>query len=110
MIGNIVHCKLYKSRITKENSMVDVMLNYDTGLHPYYGLVDLAVENEIFEKLGTRIQVADGTKVYEKQIYRDPEKYFTEEVMNKIEACVGKKFKYGSSIEEETDDTELPDS
>jgi len=110
VIGNIVHCKLYKSRITKENSMVDVMLNYDTGLHPYYGLVDLAVENEIFEKLGTRIQVADGTKVYEKQIYRDPEKYFTEEVMNKIEACVGKKFKYGSSIEEETDDTELPDS
>jgi RecA/RadA recombinase len=105
VIGNIIHCKLYKSRITKENSMVDVMLNYETGLHPYYGLVDIAIENGIFEKLGTRVQVADGSKVYEKQIYREPEKYFTAEVMTKIEACVGKKFKYGSSLVEETDET-----
>ena len=90
--------------------MVDVLLRYDEGLHPYYGLVDLALECEVFEKLGTRVQVADGSKVYEKAIYKDPEKYFTPDVMEKIEKYVAGKFKYGSAIEEETDDTELSDS
>jgi RecA/RadA recombinase len=42
VVGNIIHCKLYKSRLTKENQMVDVRLNYDSGLNKYYGLVDLA--------------------------------------------------------------------
>lgn len=98
VIGNIVHCKLYKSRLTKENSMVDVMLSYDSGLNPYYGLVDLALECGVFEKQSTRIQVADGSKVYEKSIYGEPTKYFTEEVMQKIEEHVSSKFKYGSSI------------
>lgn len=108
VIGNIIHCKLYKSRLTKENSMVDVMLNYDSGLDPYYGLVDLALECKAFEKLGTRIQVEDGSKVYEKSIYKEPEKYFTESVMSKIEEHVSAKFKYGSSLR--VDDEELPDS
>jgi RecA/RadA recombinase len=35
VIGNIIHCKLYKSRLTKENQMVDVQLNYDSGLNRY---------------------------------------------------------------------------
>lgn len=108
VIGNIIHCKLYKSRLTKENSMVDVMLNYDSGLDPYYGLVDLAIECNVFEKLGTRIQVEDGSKVYEKAIYREPQKYFTDSVMSKIEQHVSAKFKYGSSLR--IDDEEIRDS
>lgn len=104
VIGNIIHCKLYKSRLTKENSMVDVMLNYDSGLNPYFGLVDLALECNVFEKLGTRIQVTDGSKVYEKAIYREPEKYFTDDVMKKIEKHVSSKFKYGSSIESDSNE------
>ena len=105
VIGNIIHCKLYKSRFTKENSMVDVMLNYDEGLNPYYGLVDIALKYEIFKKVSTRIEVADGTKIYEKQLYRQPEKYFTEEVMNQLEIAVGKEFKYGKlEISDESND------
>ena len=63
VIGNIIHCKLYKSRFTKENSMVDVLLNYDEGLNPYYGLVDIALKYGIFEKVSTRIHLPDGAKV-----------------------------------------------
>jgi hypothetical protein len=102
VIGNIIHCKLYKSRMTKENSMVDVMLSYDSGLDSHYGLVDLAIEAGVFEKIGTRIQVVDGSKVYEKQIYREPEKYFSADVMKKIDDWVGKKFKYGQVDSTET--------
>ena len=106
VIGNIIHCKLYKSRLTKENSMVDVMLNYDSGLDPYYGLVDIAIQEGIFEKIGTRVQVADGSKVYEKQIYKEPTKYFTEDIMLKIDAAVAKMFKYGTAQMENNDGEE----
>ena len=42
VIGNIVHCRNYKSRLTVENKMVDVRLTYDKGLDKYYGLLELA--------------------------------------------------------------------
>ena len=34
VIGNIVHCKNAKSRLTIENKMVDVRLTYSKGLDP----------------------------------------------------------------------------
>lgn len=95
VIGNIIHCKLYKSRVAKENSLVDVMLSYDQGLDRYYGLIDIGLKCGVFEKIGNRIQMPDGSKVYEKQIYREPEKYFSESVMKKLDEEVGKMFKYG---------------
>ncbi|MAL43799.1 hypothetical protein [Hyphomonas sp.] len=104
VIGNIIHCKLYKSRFTKENSMVDVLLNYDEGLNPYYGLVDIALKYEIFEKVSTRIQLPDGSKVYEKSIYKDPEKYFTDDVMQSLEDAVKTEFMYGKIGSEEVEE------
>ena len=101
IIGNIIHCKLFKSRLTKENSMIDVMLDYEKGLNPYYGLVDIALKHEIFKKVSTRIEMPDGTKVYEKSIYKDPEKYFTDDVMEKLDVAVAKEFRYGTDVVEE---------
>ena len=108
VIGNIIHCKLYKSRFTKENSIIDVLLNYDEGLNPYYGLVDIALKYEIFEKVSTRIQLPDGSKVYEKSIYKDPEKYFTDDIMSKLEDAVAKEFKYGKVGVEEVEENDSP--
>lgn len=103
VIGNIIHCKNYKSRLTKENAMVDVMLNYDTGLHPYYGLLTLAEKYGIVKKVSTRYEFPDGTKAFEKVAYRDPEKFFTDDMMKQIENVASKEFMYGSDeIEEET--------
>lgn len=103
VIGNIIHCKNYKSRLTKENAMVDVMLNYDTGLHPYYGLLTLAEKYGIIKKVSTRYEFPDGTKAFEKAVYKDPEKFFTDDIMKQIENVASKEFMYGSEdIEEET--------
>ena len=41
VVGNIIHCKNYKSRLTKENALVDVRLTYKDGLDKYYGLLDM---------------------------------------------------------------------
>jgi len=96
VIGNIVHCKNHKSRLTIENKMVDVRLTYDKGLDRHYGLTDLAVKYDIFKSVSTRIELPDGSKQYGKTIMNDPEKYFTEDVMKQLEEAVGKEFKYGN--------------
>ena len=85
VIGNIVHCKNHKSRLTIENKMVDVRLTYDKGLDKYYGLLDIAEKYNIFKKVSTRYELPDGTKQYGKSIMNDPEKYFTEDIMKQIE-------------------------
>jgi len=103
IIGGIIKCKLYKGRFTKENKEVEVQLNYDTGLNPYYGLVPIAVKYGIFKKVSTRIELPDGKTAFEKSINNDPEKYFTEDVMQKLEEAVAKEFKYGNEVEETTE-------
>lgn len=97
VVGNIIHCKLYKSRLTKENQQVDVQLNYDTGLNRYYGLTEIALNNGIFKKVSTRIELPDGTTAFEKNINENPQKYFTDEVMKRLEEAVAKEFKYGTA-------------
>jgi len=95
IVGNIVHCKTYKSRLTKENQMVDVRLSYTKGLDRYYGLLELGEKHGIFSKVSTRYELPDGAKVFGKQILAEPEKYFTEEVMAKLDAAAKTEFSYG---------------
>ena len=95
VVGNIIHCKTYKSRLTKENQMVDVRLSYTKGLNRYYGLLELAIEAGIFQAVSTRIELPDGTKTFGKTINNDPEKYYTEEVMEKLDTFAKEKFSYG---------------
>jgi len=95
VIGNIVHCKNHKSRLTIENKMVDVRLSYEKGLDKYYGLLDITEKYNIFKKVSTRYELPDGSKQYGKSIMSDPEKFFTEDIMKQIEEAVGKEFKYG---------------
>ena len=96
VVGNIIHCKNYKSRLTKENAQIDVKLTYKKGLDKYYGLIGLAEEGGIFKKVSTRYEMPDGSKVFGKNINDDPEKYFTKEVLDKIDEIAKRKFSYGS--------------
>ena len=101
VIGNIIHCKNFKSRLTKENKMVDVLLTYDEGLSRYYGLLTLAEKYDIIKKVSTRYELPDGAKLFGKQIAADPEKYFTEDIMEKLEAAANKEFLYGKGSDAE---------
>ena len=95
VVGNIIHCKNYKSRLTKENAMIDVLLTYEKGLDKHYGLIELAEESGVFKKVSTRYEMPDGTKVFGKSIMNEPEKYFTKEVLEKIDEQAKRKFLYG---------------
>jgi len=95
VVGNIIHCKNHKSRLTVENKMVDLRLTYDKGLDKYYGLLELAEKYDIFKKVSTRYELPDGSKQFGKAILNDPETYFTDEIMKRLDEAANKEFKYG---------------
>ena len=110
VIGNIVRAKLVKSRLTKENSQVEVKITYSTGLDRYYGLLDIAEKYDILKKVSTRYELPDGTKIFGKAINEEPEKYFTKEILDAIDEACKKEFLYGQnsmncSIEESEEET-----
>ncbi len=105
IVGGIIKCKMQKGRLTKENKVVETRLNYESGLDPYFGLVDLAISHGIFKKVSTRIELPDGRKVYEKIINDNPSDYFTDDVLSKLDEAAAKEFKYGIKNEEEKSDS-----
>tara|TARA_B000000609_G_C24160422_1_gene343335 strand:- start:1184 stop:1618 length:435 start_codon:yes stop_codon:yes gene_type:complete len=98
VVGNIIHCKNYKSRITKENAQIDVRLTYKQGLDKYYGLLEMAEQAGVFKKVSTRYETPAG-KAFGKTIYAEPEKYFTDEVLKQIDEYAKQKFTYGTEEE-----------
>ena len=48
----------------------------------------------------------DGAKLYGKQILNDPEKYFTADIMEKLEEAADKEFSYGKGSDAELSTSE----
>jgi RecA/RadA recombinase len=95
IVGNIIKAKTAKSRLSKENKDVEVRLYYDErGLDRYYGLLELGELGGLWKNVAGRYEI-DGKKIYGKQILANPEEYFTEEVMQKLDEIARKEFSYG---------------
>ena len=98
VVGNIIKAKTAKSRLSKENKNVEVRLYYDErGLDRYYGLLELGEIGGLWKNVAGRYEM-DGKKIYAKQILASPEEYFTEEVMQQLDAAAAKEFKYGTKL------------
>ena len=96
VVGNIIKCKAFKSRFTKENSLIETRLFYDErGLDKYYGLLELGEKYGVFVKSGGRYEI-NGGKFYAKAILSEPEKFFTPEVMQALDECAKKEYSYGT--------------
>ena len=95
VVGNIIKAKTAKSRLSKENKTVKIRLYYDErGLDRYYGLLELGEIGGLWKNVAGRYEV-NGKKVYGKQILANPDEYFTEEVMAKLEETAREEFSYG---------------
>jgi len=105
VIGNIIHCKTQKSRLTVENKMIDVKLGYQSGIDRYYGLLEFGEKHGVFKRSGNRYEI-DGKQLYGKSIYSEPEKYFDEETMDKLEAAAKKEFLYGEVDKDISEDVQ----
>lgn len=110
VIGNIIKCKVEKSRFTKEQSSVETKLSFKTGLDRYAGLIDLAIEAGLWKDLKGRIELQDGSKVFAKKINSNPEDYFTDEVLAIIDKHCATKFKYGAGENSQHDEEENEDA
>ena len=76
--------------------MLRCVLYYDErGLDRYYGLLELGELGGLWKNVAGRYEI-DGKKVYAKAIYKDPEQYFTPEVMEKLDEIAKEEFSYGS--------------
>ena len=96
VIGNLIKAKTAKSRLSKENKDVTVRLFYDDrGLDRYYGLLDLGELGGMWKNVAGRYEM-NGKKVYAKEIYKNPEKYFTDDVMKQLDEIAQKEFSYGA--------------
>ena len=97
VVGNIIKAKTAKSRLSKENKQVEIRLYFDErGLDRYYGLLDLGELGGMWKNVAGRYEI-DGKKIYAKQIYAEPEKYFTQEVLDKLDEISKTTFLYGTN-------------
>ena len=95
VVGNIIKAKTAKSRLSKENKVVEIRLFYDErGLDKYYGLLELGELGGLWKNVAGRYEI-NGKKLYAKEIFKDPEKYFTTEVMQALDETAQKEFSYG---------------
>ena len=95
VIGNIVKAKTHKSRLSKENKQVEIRLYYDErGLDKYYGLLELGEIGGLWKNVAGRYEI-NGKKVYAKAVYKNPEEYFTPEVMQALDEIAQKEYSYG---------------
>ena len=95
VVGNIIKAKTAKSRLSKENKVVEIRLFYDErGLDKYYGLLELGELGGLWKNVAGRYEI-NGKKLYAKEIFKDPEKYFTTEVMQALDETAQKEFCYG---------------
>jgi len=96
LVGNIIKCEAKKSRLSKEGAKVATRLYFDErGLDKYYGLIELGEKYNIFTRVGNRIKFGE-TSVYPKSVLANPEKYFTDEVMAKLEEAARTEYSYGN--------------
>jgi RecA/RadA recombinase len=97
LVGNIIKCEAKKSRLTREGSKVETRLFFDErGLEKHYGLLELGERANIWKNSAGRYEV-NGKKVYGKEILRNPDEYFTDEIMAKLQEQAAVEFLYGAS-------------
>jgi RecA/RadA recombinase len=114
-VGSIISVTMMKNRDVKPDTKTKVLLSFKNGLHKYYGLVEYALEYKIWEKEKTKEGVAkkggliliDGKGYTEKQIYQGGSKFFTEDVIKRIDEKLAPVYAYGTDDEIPTDD--IPD-
>lgn len=107
VVGNVIHVFMYKSRLAKENTYSDVLLTYSGGLDRYYGLFEVGLKGGVFAKYvkpdgkeSNRfvVNLPDGTQskpFYQTEVLRDPEKFYTPEVLAAVEEAAAAAYKYG---------------
>ena len=97
VVGNIIKAKTVKSRLSRENKDVNIRLYFDErGLDRYYGLLELGELGGLWKNVAGRYEI-NGKKIYAKEILKNPTDYFTDDIMEKLDAIAQQNFSYGTN-------------
>lgn len=94
VIGNIVKVRMVKSRMTKEETVIETRILFDGGLDRYYGLLDYAQEAGIVSRVGNKYEFPNGTKAFENAVLTNPEKFFTQDILERMNTHMKERFLY----------------
>lgn len=96
IVGSLIRTKMHKSRLSRENTEVEVRISYAGGLDRYYGILDMAVDAGLVEHSAGRYTFTGQKAVTATKIAEEPEKFFTKEFLEKLnEVFVRPNFSYG---------------
>jgi hypothetical protein len=96
--GAIITAKNPKSRFTRENKEVEILLDYQLGLDRYYGLIDIAVTAGLVHNVSKKLVFPNGKTAFENAVNKQPERYFDKELLDKIELACKDQFCYGAPV------------
>lgn len=100
--GIRMKCEGYKTRFTKPFQTVTIEVPYETGMDPYNGLVDVAVDLGVVDKRGSRYTMDGLDKTHYKD---DLLANYADDILVKCEAA---RDQYLEALIDDTD-LELPD-
>jgi len=100
VVGNIVKIRMEKSRLSKENSEVEVRISYSGGLDRFHGILEMAVDAGMVENNNGRYLFPGFEKTATaNKIAESPTTYFTPDFLKKLdENYVQPNFSYGRIV------------
>jgi hypothetical protein len=87
VIGGVLTCKAIKNRDAKPETKIKMLLSFNKGLHPYYGLLDYAIKAGVIVEDGKKY-VYNDEKYTEKEIYQNSKLIFTKETLEKMDEFI----------------------
>lgn len=94
-IGALITLNVEKSRWIPEGQKIKVLLLFKRGLYKYSSLFDIGYEEGLIVKEGKQYIMPDGQKAFKKTIMNDGERFYTEEVLEKLREVVLAKYSFG---------------
>lgn len=101
IVGALITAKIDKSRLTIEQKKVETLLDHKKGLNRYYGLLEIAEKHHIVKHTGNKYEFPNGKSAFESVIYKEPENWFSKDVLDKIDEACKKEFLFGEISEPE---------
>jgi len=100
IIGSIITVKMFKSRLSRENTESECRISYAGGLDKYYGLIDMGIAAGLIKSSAGRLTFTDSDKaVFPSKVAESPEQFFTDEFLTQLdEKFVKPNFSYGNMI------------
>ena len=94
LTGNFINALTTKNRLIPEGKTARLMVDFETGLNPYYGLIEYAVDAGLMEKGSTNYYVKHlDKKMFESKIYV-PEVW--EPILEQLNEHIKSKYRYSS--------------